>query len=131
MSGGIIGGLDAGPPANTTFSLANGTTVNQFEVDVADDDPLILDKSICQNDGGHMLLGPNGSECEFVYPVQWLGNFNPTGALSTTASCDPSGTYVVDPKGAVKFSFPSYVNNQPFTTGSTPETCVVQVWLYQ
>jgi hypothetical protein len=92
-----------------------------------DQDPLITDQSVCNNDGGKL----GGDGCELWYPVYYIVNFKPTGALSTKASCDPPGTYTVQPKGdAVTVAVP-FNPDWPLTTGSTPETCVVQVWLYQ
>jgi hypothetical protein len=105
-------------PANTTFTEV-------FQGWVQDEDPLITDRSVCNYDGGDL---ESDGACWFIYPVSYYRDFIPTGALSTTASCDPPGTYVVDPKGAIKVDAHQ---SQSFTTGSTPITCVVQVWVYQ
>jgi hypothetical protein len=110
-------------PANTTFSALGFQTVGNA-VYAGDEDPLITDTNLCADDGGRTDAGGG---CLFVYPVSFFGDFKPAGTLSTNASCDPPGTYVVDPKGAVKVD-----SNQslPLTTGSMPVTCVVQVWMY-
>jgi hypothetical protein len=114
-------------PANASFTLP--VVVGGYAgkvVETEDVDPLIMDQSVCNYDGG-FLDGTDG--CVFWYFPAYYGDFKPTGALSTTASCDSPGTYQVDPKGAVELGVP--VGSQPFTTGSTPQTCVVQVWMYQ
>jgi hypothetical protein len=113
-------------PANTTFTLSNASLTgdaNYWE----DEDPLINDKSVCDYDGGAF----EGGGCIFSDLVKYYGDFKPTGAVSPTASCDPPNTYVVDPKGAVKMDGTLSLKQWPFVTGSTSETCVVQVWIYQ
>ncbi|MBZ5505643.1 MAG: hypothetical protein LAO78_09155 [Acidobacteriia bacterium] len=110
-------------PANTVFTLGNYSFPGEEKLTwVQDVDPFIIDNDVCHYDGG--ILGPDG--CQFVYPLADLANFKPTGPLTSEASCDPPAKYVVDPKGAAQASYHSSTN---FVTGSTPLTCVVQVWI--
>jgi hypothetical protein len=112
-------------PASTTFT---GSHTEGNWVFAYDEDPLINDESVCEYDGGSFGY-PYAGTCTFMYPQSSLGDFKPTGSLSTKAYCDPPGTYTVDPNGAVKVLV--FYFDQSFTTGSTPQTCVVQVWMYQ
>jgi hypothetical protein len=114
-------------PANTTYHTnTNGGPPSEdqpFPVQTIDEDPLITDPNLCADDGG-WWDGEN-SACQFTYPLSYHGDFKPTGALSTTASCDPPNTYVLDDKGAVKVSAPfNIVAQGPFAS-----VCVVQVWI--
>jgi hypothetical protein len=110
--------------------LPASTTLTAFQGDPAtatswawDEDPFISDKTVCTFDGGVQL--PGG--CLFYYPVIHVANFKPTGPLSTTASCDSPSTYYLDPKGAIRASYP--YPSPTFTTGGAPITCTVQVWI--
>jgi hypothetical protein len=112
-------------PANTTFII--GSDWGGDPVWAGDGDPLITDKNLCAYDGGY--FDEKGLACSFTYPVSYHGDFKPTGALSTTASCDPPNTYVIDPKGAVKVAVPYDDTTNVITTGCTASTCAVQVWI--
>lgn len=113
-------------PASTTFTLViKGST--SF---VVDEDPLITDMTICKYDGGLYTasgLSTGIPRCDFYYPVDNVAMFKPSGPLSATESCDPPAKYLLDPKGAVKVSYP--YSGSGFTTGGTPVTCVAQVWV--
>lgn len=106
-------------PPNTSFS---DPSANHNDAFVIENDPLIVDDSVCSFDGG--LPGVAG--CVFVYPQTLLTNFQPTGPLSTNAACPPPAKYTVDPKGAIQVS---YAVTGQSATGTTPVTCVVQVWI--
>jgi len=110
-------------PANSTITAFTGdpTTATSW---AWEEDPFISDKSVCTYDGG--ILVPL-SGCLFYYPVIHVVNFKPTGGVSTTAACDLPSTYYLDPKGAIKASYP--YPSPTFTTGGTPITCAVQVWV--
>jgi hypothetical protein len=106
-------------PANASIETAPGSTsVTSWGVDT---DSLISDPSVCKYDGGFY----SGESCDFYYPVIYVTNFKPTGTLSTAASCDSPATYFVDPKGAIRISYP--FTPGVFATGGTTITCVVQV----
>lgn len=110
-------------PANTTLDDGNtyGSTHWIWERDF-----LLMDKSICEYDGGYYGGYYSNTECDFEYPVTQLTTFKPTGPISTKASCNPPAKYVVDPKGAIQVTYPFPTT---FTTGGTPITCVVKVWV--
>ena len=74
----------------------------------SDDDPFIVDKSVCDFGGG--VLDQNG--CHFFYPTTQLVNFIPTGPLVVTGACGKDLLYLVDPKGAMKawMPIPDYGN---------------------
>jgi hypothetical protein len=109
-------------PANTTFYIAAG---GDDSVDALDNDPLNTDENLCVYNGG--VFEGKALICQFVYPASYYGDFKPTGALSTTASCDPPNTYVIDDKGAVKVAVSYDHTTDMITTGSTAAICVVQV----
>ncbi len=101
-----------------------------FAVDV---DWLIVDKSVCDYDGGVLASDASGSACMFYYPYKVNVNFMPTGPLTSAASCDPPFTYVVDPKGAIQVSYPTVLGPHGgekflYNYGVT-KSCVVQVWI--
>lgn len=109
-------------PASTTLTAFQGDPTTALSW-AWDEDPLITDMSVCAYDGGSQY----GTECLFYYPVIDVTNFKPTGALSTAGSCDPPSKYYLDPKGAIK-AYYDY-SSPTFTTGGTPITCAVQVWV--
>jgi hypothetical protein len=90
---------------------------------VEDTDPLITDQGVCKYDGGL----PAWDGCHFYYLYNHVVNFKPSGALSSKASCKLPSKFAVDPKGAAQASYA--FSGQSFSTGGTPITCVVQVWV--
>jgi len=93
-------------------------------------DPLIMDPGVCAYDGGSLdpTLG-----CIFYYPMLEVINFIPKPPLSSSASCDSTATYLVDPKGAiqVKVTAPQFSSGNFTVPLNAPITCAVQVWLAQ
>ena len=87
-----------------------------------DFDYLMTDNNVCRNLGGDPTLGG----CAFYYPINHTINFIPTGQLSSTLSCKPPSTHVLDPKGAAKVQY--YFNAGTLNLGA-PLTCVMQVWM--
>jgi hypothetical protein len=82
---------------------------------------LIVDPDVCKYSGGVYT-----NACWFYYRYNQLINFKPIPPVTSQTSCDPPVKSVVDPKGAVKASYPT---NGAFTTGGTTTTCVVQVYV--
>jgi hypothetical protein len=130
-------------PPNTTldYSKDNDPTDTVFAFDV---DPLILDPQVCASGGGHLdYLAPD-SGCFYPYPINYFANFNPgTQPLTWAQSCNSPASYFIDPKGAVRANYTppetgpgtgstmAYgdVTSALFTTGASPITCVVQIWV--
>ena len=112
------------PPSSAGFSTSANFAV--------DPDPLIVDKGVCNYDGG--VLAGDGSGCMFYYPYSLTVNFMPTGVLTSAVSgCTSPFTYVVDPKGAIQASYPTQASDGTGTKflynyGIT-KPCVVQVWI--
>lgn len=90
-------------------------------------DYLITDGTTCFSEGGWEL---KGGVCEFFYPMDMAATFPLTGPFDTKVACDPPAKYIVDDKGAVQVSYAGPADSSGyFTTGSSPITCVVQVWI--
>ncbi len=97
---------------------------DQFFIDV---DPLITDQSFCQD--WHGVWVDASQVCEFWYFSTQRTAYKPKGSPASAASCEPQTNYQIDPKqGTVTANF-SY-SGSSITTGATPITCVVQVWMY-
>jgi hypothetical protein len=113
-------------PVTVCLYVPQGTMTITARGSYADDaDPLILDKTICANNGGSI----NDGECHFLYLMADVNPFTVTGKLSMTGTCDSSFHSVLDPRGAVKVSY-----NAPLAEGQTltfqnPVMCAVQVWM--
>jgi hypothetical protein len=87
-----------------------------------DFDYLMTDNDICKGNGGYPTLGG----CGFFYPANHTINFIPTGQLTSTLSCKPPITHVLDPKGAANVRY--YFGGGTLNLGA-PLTCVMQVWM--
>jgi hypothetical protein len=74
------------------------------------------------------------SGCQYNYPTYYTAQFNPgTGPpFAYKVACDPKYWKIdtIDPHGAVAVET-TIPEGQNFTTGSSPSTCIVRVWLSQ
>jgi hypothetical protein len=93
-------------------------------------DPYITDPKICAAENGVLIV----SGCQYNYPTYYTAQFNPgTGPpFAYKVACDPKYWKInaIDPHGAVAITT-TVPEGQNFTTGSSPSTCVVRVWLSQ
>jgi len=97
---------------------------DQFFIDV---DPLVTDQTWCQD--WHGLWVDASQVCEFWYFSTQRTTYNPKGSPASAASCGAQTNYQVDPKqGTVTASLSA--SSSSITTGATPITCAVQVWMY-
>jgi hypothetical protein len=90
-----------------------------------DDDPLIVDNSICVKNGGAFSEG----ECHFYYFMSDFQEFAVTGKLSMTGTCDSPFQAVLDPRGAAKTWYNSPLSDGQTVTFQNPVMCAVQVWM--
>jgi hypothetical protein len=115
-------------PANTLFAKYH-TKITNAVTDIysaLDTDPLILDTDVCASGGGIPLIEGNG--CGYLYPINYFANFQPGNQPTTLAgSCNAPASYYVDPKGALRVNY--IPSSDPFSTGATPITCAVQIWV--
>ncbi|MBV9438453.1 MAG: hypothetical protein JOZ24_00525 [Candidatus Eremiobacteraeota bacterium] len=121
----------AGAGATGCFYLPGGVTLYVDAGNAFDFDPLIQDAGICSNEGGMLTGGFGsftlGSGCYYVYPHDFLGNFQPgasaKGPTTFKSSCAPMMQVQTSSHGAIKIT--PQLPASAFNPGAAPVTCVV------
>jgi hypothetical protein len=126
--------IPQGPPdptgAHALDGIGNQATGVDADTYVWDVDPMITDAGVCSSLGGRLT---QDNACYFAYFSFQETTYKPAGKPSSAVSCGGDLYYWFFPnQGRIEalYNLPLTLGLSTISTGATPATCVVQVWLY-